>query len=91
MHRTFQFINNPRVCKVAQDRNQQGNVRIAISINRAGDIINMAWIEDTRFDMLNKEAWEAVKRAAPFPPIPDAINVPVFEFSAPITFELQQQ
>lgn len=81
---------NVRYPRRAQERNQEGSVRIAVTIDRQGNIINMVRIEESRFELLNNEAWEAVKRASPFPPIPDSLNMQTFEFSAPITFEMQR-
>lgn len=74
----------------AQERNQEGGVRIAITVDQQGSIRSMSWIEESRYDLLNKEAWEAVQRAAPFPPIPSSMNVQSFQFSAPITFEMRR-
>lgn len=74
----------------AQERNQEGGVRIAITVDQQGSIRSMSWIEESRYDLLNKEAWEAVQRAAPFPAIPSSMNVQSFEFSAPITFEMRR-
>lgn len=81
---------NVRYPRRSQERNQEGSVRIAVTIDRQGNIINMVRIEESRFELLNNEAWEAVKRASPFPPIPDSLNMQTFEFSAPITFEMQR-
>jgi protein TonB len=74
----------------AQERNQEGGVRISITVDQQGSIRSMSWIEESRYDLLNKEAWEAVQRAAPFPPIPASMNVQSFQFSAPITFEMRR-
>lgn len=79
---------NVKYPRRALDRGHEGGVRISISIDRQGNIQSMAWLEETRHDTLNKEAWEAVQRSAPFPAIPDAIPGSRFEFSAPITFAL---
>lgn len=72
----------------AAERNQEGSMRISIKVDRAGNIQEMSWLEESRYSLLNKEAWEAVKRSGPFPAIPDAIPGRSFEFTAPISFEM---
>jgi len=69
-------------------RGQEGGMRIAVTIDRKGEILTMSWLEKSEHDTLNKEAWESIQRAAPFPAIPDAIPDTSFEFSAPVTFAL---
>lgn len=72
----------------ALDKNQEGSVRISIIIDREGNIKNMTWLEESEHSTLNKEAWRAISRSAPFPAMPAAIPGSGFEFSAPITFAL---
>ncbi|MGM8228693.1 TonB family protein [Cellvibrio sp. ARAG 10.3] len=79
---------NVKYPRRALDRGHEGGVRISVAIDRQGNIKSMSWLEETRHDTLNKEAWEAVQRSAPFPAMPDAIPGSGFEFSAPITFAL---
>lgn len=79
---------NTKYPKRAQDRNQEGGLRISIKIDRYGNIQEMAWLEESKYGLLNKEAWEAVKRSAPFPPMPDVMSGKSFEFTAPISFEM---
>lgn len=79
---------NVKYPRRALDRGHEGGVRISIAIDRQGNIKSMSWLEETRHDTLNKEAWEAIQRSAPFPAMPDAIPGSGFEFSAPITFAL---
>lgn len=74
--------------RAALQRKQEGSMRIAITVNRKGEVINMEWLEESKYDRLNRAAWEAVLAAAPFPPMPDALPGQRFEFSAPISFEM---
>jgi len=79
-----------RYPRISLQRNQEGSMRIALVINRDGSIASMAWVEESKHDRLNSEAWDAVKRAAPFPPLPDSLPGRSFEFTAPISFEMAQ-
>lgn len=79
---------NTQYPRRAQDRNQEGGMRISITVDRNGNIQDMSWLEESKYSLLNKEAWEAVKRSAPFPPMPEALAGRTFEFTAPISFEM---
>jgi len=72
----------------AQDRGQAGNVRVAIIIDRQGSILSTEILENSKFDLLNKEAIEAVKRSAPFPELPPEMAGSRFEFSVPMRWSL---
>lgn len=74
----------------ALDRGQAGNVRIAIVIDRDGNILGTNILETSKFELLNKEALEAIKRAAPFPELPAEMPGARFEFSVPMRWTLPQ-
>jgi protein TonB len=86
LRRVSSSVRYPRI---SAQRNQEGNIRIAVTIYRNGTIESMNWLEESRHDRLNTEAWEAVIRSAPFPPVPDSVPGRLFEFTAPITFTMQ--
>ncbi|MDF3013298.1 MAG: TonB family protein [Cellvibrio sp.] len=74
----------------ALDREQAGNVRVSVVIDREGNILNSNILESSKFDLLNKEAIEAVKRSAPFPVLPEEISGARFEFTVPIRWTLPE-
>lgn len=74
----------------ALSRNQEGSVRVAVVINRSGNILSARLIESSSSDVLNREAIAAVERAAPFPSLPDSITGEQFEFSVPIRWTLPE-
>lgn len=74
----------------ALDRSQAGNVRVSVVIDREGNILNTNLLESSKFDLLNKEAIEAVKRSAPFPPLPNEVSGARFEFTVPIRWTLPE-
>jgi len=72
----------------ALDRDQEGSVRVAIVIDREGTVLSTNLLETSKFDLLNKEALEAVKRSAPFPALPAEIAGSRFEFTVPMRWTL---
>ena len=74
----------------ALDRSQAGNVRVSVVIDREGNILNSDLLESSKFDLLNKEAIEAVKRSAPFPALPEEVSGARFEFTVPIRWTLPE-
>lgn len=74
----------------ALDRGQAGNVRVGIVIDRQGNIISTNILENSKFELLNKEAIDAVKRSAPFPALPAEISGARFEFSVPMRWTLPE-
>ena len=75
----------------ALDRGQEGSVRFGVVIDREGNILSLSPLEESKYDLLNREAGDAIKRAAPFPPVPEAISGSRFEFTVPIRFTLPQR
>ena len=75
----------------ALERGQEGSVRIAVVIDRQGNILSMNSLDESRHELLNREAREAIKRSAPFPEIPAALPGARFEFTVPIRFTLPKQ
>ncbi|MFO1390146.1 MAG: TonB family protein [Cellvibrio sp.] len=78
-----------RYPKKALERGQTGSVRVAVTINRQGNIVSASVVQASEFETLNEAALEAVNKVAPYPAVPDAIAGPTFEFTAPIKFVLQ--
>jgi protein TonB len=74
----------------ALDRGQAGNVRVAIVIDRQGNILSTNILETSKFELLNKEALEAIKRSAPFPELPAEMAGVRFEFSVPMRWALPE-
>lgn len=74
----------------ALDRGQAGNVRVAVVIDRQGEIIGTSILEGSPYDLLNKEALDAVRRSAPFTALTDAISGAQFEFTVPMRWTLPE-
>ena len=73
----------------AADKNQQGTVRIGVTIDRSGELLSVVTTQESEYRLLNQAAIKAVKKAAPFPELPEEMQSDRFEINLPITFRLQ--
>ena len=73
----------------ALDRNQQGTVRVSVTIDRQGNVKSAEVIEETKYSMLNRGAVDIVENASPYPAIPEEITGENFTFSFPIIFQIK--
>lgn len=85
---TGSYIKYP---KSALRRGNQGTVRVTIIINRKGDVTSANIIKESPYKSLNKEALKAIKRASPYPAMPDIITGDSFEFTLPVVFALRDE
>lgn len=82
---TYQHIDYP---KRAISKGHEGSVRLAVVIDRAGNVKNVVEVETSEYDSLNRAALKAIERSKPFPAMPEAIQGEEFAFSLPIQFKL---
>jgi protein TonB len=80
--------SNTRYPKRALEHNQAGSVRIAVIIDRQGNVQSSTLISASPYDTLNAAAQEAIAKSAPFPAMPSEITGSSFEFTIPTTFAL---
>lgn len=73
----------------AARRNQQGSVRLSITVDRGGNVVDVQTIEQSRFRALNKEALSLVKKASPFPEVPTGVGGDTYSFTLPVVFRLE--
>lgn len=83
------IYGNVRYPKKALERNQMGSVRIAIVIDRKGNVMRSSIVQASDVESLNDAALDAVGKSGPFAALPDAISGNTFEFTAPLKFTLQ--
>ncbi|WP_051234750.1 TonB family protein [Marinimicrobium agarilyticum] len=82
------ILKNTAYPRRALQRGQEGEIRVAVVIDRNGEIAGMEMLEESSHALLNREAERAIREAAPFPKVPDAIRGEIYEFSVPFTFVL---
>ncbi|RYY74152.1 MAG: TonB family protein [Gammaproteobacteria bacterium] len=83
------IYGNVRYPKRALERNQTGSVRVAIVIDRKGNVLKTSIAQASEVESLNDAALQAVGKSGPFSALPDAISGTTFEFTAPLKFTLQ--
>lgn len=83
---TSSFVSYPRA---ALKNDQEGTVRITVTIRRNGRVKDVQFLEKSEHDQLNRAAAKAVKSASPYPAVPDTIAGDVFLFTVPVVFRLQ--
>lgn len=83
---TFKHINYPGR---ALERGWEGNVRLYITIARDGEVQDVVVTEPAPYKDLTKAAVKAVKKADPYPAMPEELPGDVFQFTLPIVFVLK--
>lgn len=84
--RTAGFVKYP---KSALSKEQEGTIRLAITINRSGQVTNVKSSSTNEIPVLTQAAVEAANRASPYPAIPEQIKSDSFTFTIPITFRVK--
>ncbi|HEY7884148.1 MAG TPA: TonB family protein [Cellvibrionaceae bacterium] len=72
----------------AAQRGQEGSLRVAVVIDRNGNLLSAEILEESRHALLNREAMSKIEELSPYPAIPDTIPGRTHEFTIPITFAL---
>ncbi len=75
--------------KIAQMRGWQGLIIIELQLNPQGAVIYSQIKKSSGYDVLDQEALEMIKRAAPFPQPPEALRSKNFTVLVPISFKLE--
>ena len=75
--------------KIAQMRGWQGLIIIELQLNPQGGVIYSQIKKSSGYDVLDQEALEMIKRAAPFPQPPEALRNKNFTVLVPISFKLE--
>ncbi len=80
------FVKYPQM---ALKRNQEGTVRVTVTLARSGQVQDIEFMETSEFEALNKAARNAVEKANPYPAIPEEIKSNTFVFTVPVVFRLR--
>lgn len=59
----------------AKSMKQTGTVSVRVELSADGQVAGTHWIEESRHVMLNDEVMGAIRRVAPFDPIPEVLGV----------------
>lgn len=83
---TGNYVKYP---KFSLRNEQQGTVRLTVTLARTGKVIDVQYMEKSQYDQLNRAASRAVTNASPYPAVPDEIAGDTFVFTVPVVFRLQ--
>lgn len=83
---TGSYVKYP---KFAIRNEQQGTVRLTVTLARNGKVLDVQYMEKSQYEQLNKAASRAVSNASPYPAVPDEIAGDTFVFTVPVVFRLQ--
>ncbi len=70
----------------AFQRGWKGEVRIEVTINRIGEVLEATVLEPSRYELFNEQAITAAKSAQPLPEMPTEIQGEKFTFSVPLSY-----
>ncbi len=74
---------------VARRRGFEGEPVIAFILNKDGSLGHLVLDKTSGHKMLDQAALKTVKKGAPFPEIPEQLNLKIFKFKLPISFALE--
>ena len=74
---------------LAQRRGIQGRGSVRVRIDREGRVLERALVASTGQGLLDEAALDMVRRASPFPAVPDGYSGSTFEFVAPVEYRLR--
>lgn len=83
---TGTYVKYPQM---ALRRNQEGTVRVTVTLARDGQVTNVEYMETSEHETLNRAARSAVEKASPYPAIPEEIKTDAFVFTVPVVFRLR--
>ncbi len=80
---------NKRYPGEARARGEQGQPRVAFTIDRSGRVLGARLVGGSGSGTLDEEALAMVRRASPFPPPPPEVAGGPFTFTVPVNFSMR--
>lgn len=80
---------NKRYPKIARKRGYEGNPIVTFTLAKSGDLLDVSIEQSSQYEVLDYEAIQTVKNAAPYPPIPDQLQLESMQFKIPISYVLK--
>lgn len=68
---------------------EQGLVKVVISLNQQGDLLQAQLVQASPHDRLNEAALQAIRKAGPFGEFPKEVNKQKWNIAVPIRFSVQ--
>lgn len=73
----------------ARSRGFEGQPVVAFTLSRNGGLTKYSIVESSGHQILDKSALESVKKAVPYPPIPDKLDIEFINLKLPISYILK--
>ena len=70
-------------------RGWQGEAKVDLQIDAGGNVLASKIQESSGHEVLDQQALDMVKKAAPFPAPPDALRGRTFNILVPVSFRLE--
>jgi protein TonB len=74
----------------ARRAGMEGKVVVRFTISRDGELISVSVVQPCEYSLLNSDALEWVRRAAPFPPFPAEAEESSMSFTYSLRYELTE-
>ncbi len=82
------IARNKKYPNLSRRKREEGRVVVSFNILRNGEIENLDWVTKSPYERLNQEAFNAVKRSAPFTKLPSEIPGASLQIELPFSFKL---
>ena len=91
LNKVIEFLDSDRQYKSnwAKKQGFEGTVHLKFTILSTGFTKDIKIIKSSGFNILDKEAISTIKRAQPFPPIPEEMKVSSLTMEVSVVFTLQ--
>jgi protein TonB len=86
---TREIAKHRQYPKIAQMRGWQGEVQLELHLDGNGNVLSSRISIPSGHDVLDQQALEMVKKAAPFPAPPDVLRGRTFNILVPVSFRLE--
>lgn len=86
---TREIAKHKQYPRVAQMRGWQGEAMIELKIDSNGNLVSSKIVTSSGYEILDKQGLEMVRKAAPFPPPPEALRGRNFDILVPVSFKLE--
>ncbi len=97
VHQQFTHEVRSRIAKTqyfpkrARERGWEGNPVLKFTLDKKGNLLNYVLAKSSSYPILDEAAIETLKEAAPFPEIPEILQLDTIKFKLPISYILEKQ
>lgn len=74
----------------ALNQGLEGVVRVRVTVDRQGKVLNAKLLQKSEHDILNQAALKAIAKAAPFPQVPESVSGESYSFTVPFKYQFDR-